>query len=186
MATPRKLKVFRTSTGFHDAYVAAPSRKAALEAWGAEKDLFASGLADLVTDPALAAEALKFPGRVIRRSRGSLAEQLAALPQTKPARPPDKVAPPSPRKAKAPSPRKAKPKPRPSRARLDEVEAAVRQFEAEAEAEMSALRDREAELQRQKQALAKRQAVKADKLDQQLTKAREQYERALSKWRSDA
>ena len=25
---PRKLKVFRTSTGFHDAYVAAPSRKA--------------------------------------------------------------------------------------------------------------------------------------------------------------
>ena len=25
---PRKLKVFRTPTGFHDAYVAAPSRKA--------------------------------------------------------------------------------------------------------------------------------------------------------------
>jgi hypothetical protein len=29
---PRKLKVFRTPIGFHDAYVAAPSRKAALEA----------------------------------------------------------------------------------------------------------------------------------------------------------
>jgi hypothetical protein len=32
---PRKQKVFRTSTGFHDAYVAAPSRKKALEAWSA-------------------------------------------------------------------------------------------------------------------------------------------------------
>ncbi len=32
----RKLKVFRTPAGFHDAYVAAPSRKAALAAWGAD------------------------------------------------------------------------------------------------------------------------------------------------------
>lgn len=30
----RPLKVFRTAIGFHDAYVAATSRKAALEAWG--------------------------------------------------------------------------------------------------------------------------------------------------------
>ena len=35
MARTGRLKVFRTSIGFHDAYVAAPSRKAALEAWGA-------------------------------------------------------------------------------------------------------------------------------------------------------
>jgi hypothetical protein len=28
-----KLKVFRTPIGFHDAYVAAPSKKAALAAW---------------------------------------------------------------------------------------------------------------------------------------------------------
>ena len=45
-----KLKVFRTPTGFHDAYVAAPSRKAALAAWGAEADLFARGTAEEVTD----------------------------------------------------------------------------------------------------------------------------------------
>lgn len=32
----RKLKVYRTPIGFHDAYVAAPSQKAALEAWGVE------------------------------------------------------------------------------------------------------------------------------------------------------
>ena len=44
----RRLKVFRTAIGFHDAYVAAPSRKAALEAWGTDKDLFARGVARLL------------------------------------------------------------------------------------------------------------------------------------------
>jgi hypothetical protein len=67
---PRQLKVFRTSTGFHDAYVAAPSQKAALEAWGADANLFARGVAEQVTDAALMAEPLKHPGEVIRVSRG--------------------------------------------------------------------------------------------------------------------
>lgn len=47
------LKVFRTPAGFHDAYVAAPSQKAALKAWGSEADLFARGIAEKVTDPKL-------------------------------------------------------------------------------------------------------------------------------------
>ena len=46
----RALKVFRTAAGFHDAYVAAPSRKAALEAWGADVDLFARGIAEHPAD----------------------------------------------------------------------------------------------------------------------------------------
>ena len=50
---PRKLKVFRTSAGFDDAYVAAPSRKAALAAWGADADLFARGVAEEVSDTTL-------------------------------------------------------------------------------------------------------------------------------------
>ena len=66
---PRKLKVFRTPIGFHDAYVAAPSRKAALEAWGAGGNLFARGTAEEVTDPKLTAEPLRHPGEVIRVSR---------------------------------------------------------------------------------------------------------------------
>lgn len=76
----RALKVFRTAAGFDDAYVAAPSRAAALRAWGAERDLFARGVAEEVTDPALMKEPLMRPGEVIRRSRGTAAEQLAALP----------------------------------------------------------------------------------------------------------
>jgi len=42
----KKLKVFRAVSGFHDAYVAAPSRAAALQAWGATTDLFVRGAAD--------------------------------------------------------------------------------------------------------------------------------------------
>jgi hypothetical protein len=37
MPRAAKLKVFRTPIGFHDAYVAAPSQKAALEAWEATR-----------------------------------------------------------------------------------------------------------------------------------------------------
>ena len=62
----RALKVYRTPIGFHDAYVAAPSRKAALEAWGSDHDLFATGAAELVTDPELTREPLEKPGSVIR------------------------------------------------------------------------------------------------------------------------
>ena len=63
----QKLKVFRTPIGFHDAYVAAPSRKAALEAWGADSNIFAQGIAEEVTDPKLMEEPLADPGKVIRR-----------------------------------------------------------------------------------------------------------------------
>jgi hypothetical protein len=76
---PRRLKVFRTPTGFHDAYVAAPSRKAALEAWGATSDLFARGAAEEITDQRLMAEPLAHPGEVIHVSRGVVAAELLAL-----------------------------------------------------------------------------------------------------------
>ncbi len=42
---PRKLKVYQTSQGFYDLAVAAPSMKAALEAWGAGSNLFHQGFA---------------------------------------------------------------------------------------------------------------------------------------------
>jgi hypothetical protein len=75
---PTKLKVYRTAIGFYDAYVAAPSQKAALEAWGSEHNLFARGVAELVTDPALTKVPLASPGEVVKRLRGSAAEQIAA------------------------------------------------------------------------------------------------------------
>ena len=39
----RKLKTYQTSLGFFDLVIAAPSMKAALEAWGADSNLFHQG-----------------------------------------------------------------------------------------------------------------------------------------------
>ena len=75
---PRALKVFRAAVGFFDAVVAAPSRRAALEAWGARGDLFALGEAEEVNDLALREEALARPGEVIRIPRGDHAALVAA------------------------------------------------------------------------------------------------------------
>jgi hypothetical protein len=41
----KKLKTYETSLGFFDLAIAAPSMKAALEAWGADNNLFHQGAA---------------------------------------------------------------------------------------------------------------------------------------------
>ena len=46
----RKLKTYQTSLGFFDQAIAAPSMKAALEAWGADSNLFHQGVAEEADD----------------------------------------------------------------------------------------------------------------------------------------
>ena len=67
----RKLKTYQTSLGFFDLAIAAPSMKAALEAWGADSNLFHQGAAKESDDPDVVAAALKKPGVVLRRPVGS-------------------------------------------------------------------------------------------------------------------
>jgi hypothetical protein len=67
----RKLKVFQTSIGFYDLAISAPSMKAALEAWGADSNLFHQGVAKESDDPDVIAAAMKKPGVVLRRPVGS-------------------------------------------------------------------------------------------------------------------
>jgi len=67
----RKLKVFRAHFGFYDMIVAAPSQKAALEAWGAGANEFHQGFAAETEDPALVAAALEKPGIVLKRQFGT-------------------------------------------------------------------------------------------------------------------
>lgn len=81
----RQLKVFSTPAGFVNAVVAAPSQKAALEAWGIRENVFASGRASVVTDPELVARALETPGRIVRVPIGS---DEAILQGAKPPPPP--------------------------------------------------------------------------------------------------
>ena len=68
---PRKLKVYQTSQGFYDLAIAAPSMKAALEAWGANNNLFHQGFAKESNDSKVIAVAMERPGIVLRRPVGS-------------------------------------------------------------------------------------------------------------------
>jgi hypothetical protein len=170
-----KLKVFRMAVGFHDAYVAAPSQKAAAAAWGTDVAVFARGEAELVTDPELTEEPLASPGKVVKRLRGTAAEQIAALG-------PDE-APEAPRKTQAATKPAAKPKPRPSRAALDEAEAALAGAVASQAAARQELAKREAALARERAALEKKQREEKERLQARLGKADAAYREALRRWR---
>jgi colicin import membrane protein len=68
----RKLKTFQTSVGFYDLAIAAPSMKAALQAWGA-------GIAKGTDDPAVVAETMSKPGVVLFRKFHSHTRFLEAM-----------------------------------------------------------------------------------------------------------
>ena len=68
---PRKLKTYQTSLGFYDLAIAAPSMKAALEAWGAGGNLFHQGAARETDDPNVVAATMAKPGVVLKRPVGS-------------------------------------------------------------------------------------------------------------------
>ena len=67
----RKLKTYQTSLGFFDQAIAAPSMKAALEAWGADSNLFHQGAAKESDDPDVVAATMAKPGVVLKRPVGS-------------------------------------------------------------------------------------------------------------------
>jgi len=177
---PRKLKVFRTSTGFHDAYVAAPSRKAALAAWGSEADLFARGVAEEVTDPAFMTEPLARPGEVIRLSRGDLAKQLKALgPRPKKAKAAEPEA--SPKEQGKPR-KQAKPKPPPKRDKIDAAEAALGDAQRRHADEAVRLERQREAIDRQIETLRASQAKELARLERKRDEARAAYRDALEKW----
>jgi hypothetical protein len=67
----KKLKTYQTSLGFFDQAIAAPSMKAALEAWGADSNLFHQGAAKESDDPDVIAATMAKPGVVLRRPVGT-------------------------------------------------------------------------------------------------------------------
>jgi hypothetical protein len=67
----RKLKTYQTSLGFFDLAIAAPSMKAALEAWGADSNLFHQGAAKESKDPDVIAATMAKPGVILRRPVGT-------------------------------------------------------------------------------------------------------------------
>ena len=158
-------------TGFHDAYVAAPSRAAALRAWGAMTDLFAMDAAEQVTDPKLMAEPLARPGEVIKRKRGSDEEHLAAAGTGS--------------KAKAKASSAPKGKPRPSRANLKNAEKRLETAEADRADESDAFEREKAGFSKREDAARRAFDRKRSKLEAARQTKNKAYEEALAKWRSD-
>jgi hypothetical protein len=178
MPASRTLKVFRISAGFEDAYIAASSQKAALEAWGAKRNLFAQGAAEHVTDPDLVKAALAHPGEVLRVPRGTTAEHLAAAGTT--ARRATPVnGPEEPGKAPA---KPKKPRPRPKREKLDAARARLEQRRRDLRAQDNELAE---EIDRLKARLAKQRKQNATELaalEQQVEKEERRFRKALATW----
>ena len=190
------MKVYRTPIGFHDAYVAASSQKAALQAWGSDADLFARGVAEVVDDPALTAEPLANPGKVIRMLRGTADEQLAAAKV--PDRPMERA---SETVDEAPSPKSRsrntrpepgrrqpvkKPKPpRPDRHALDAAEKAIEDARAKHDAEDDDWRRRRDELERERRRLDREQGDERERLARAVEQTRDSYDRAVRLWRAE-
>ncbi|MCW6530682.1 hypothetical protein NED98_10525 [Sphingomonas sp. MMSM20] len=191
MPQQQKLRVYRTAIGFHDAYVAAPSQKAALKAWGSDADLFARGVAERVEDPDLMREPLEHPGKIVRRLRGSVTEQLAALPKSppSPARRPQKEAPRprAQRKANVTSAKPAKPekppKLKPDASALRAAEQRLEAAEAQHASAREALARRQAEIDRERRGLEKQHDAERRKLEREVARARSAYDRAIRAWR---
>ena len=169
MAKPRrqKLKVFRTPIGFHDAYVAAPSRKAALAAWGSGTDLFSAGIAEEATDDAPGTKAaLAEPGEVVRVARTAGKDG------------------PSPRRSSESGRgrKQAKPRPKPSRAQLDKAEASLAQVEQRQAAERAGLAKEEEKMAKRRRALEEKHRKARAAAEAKRDAAKERYRAAMADW----
>jgi hypothetical protein len=180
----RKLKTYQTSVGFFDLAIAAPSMKAALEAWGATTNLFHQGFARETDDPAIVAATFAKPGVVLRRPVGSdgTFSERAGLPKELPV---DKV------KERTGEPR-ATTREAPARKVDDEAaREATRAFEQERQRRDRERRKEEAareqERQRREQAIAKAETALAEaKRDHEAQVAEIERERAALERRSQA
>ncbi|HWV13445.1 MAG TPA: hypothetical protein VN110_09140 [Sphingobium sp.] len=181
----RTLKVYRTPIGFHDAYVAASSQKAALKAWGTDTNLFARGTAEQVTQADLVREPLAHPGAVIKRPRGSEAEHLASIAKS---RQPQARKEPLGKTSNAKKPQAkalAAPRvPRPSRDALNAAEEAVVRQATDAKAELKLLEEKQAQLRAEIEQLRKMQRQEAGLLDRRAETERHKYDAALERWRA--
>jgi colicin import membrane protein len=169
---PLRLKTYVTTSGFFELAVAAPSMKAALEIWGAGRDLFQRGYAQETSDPAIVKAALAKPGVVLQRGVGAsgVFTEHAELPDVstwdRPAKSVKAPRAPAPRKTEAAEP-KAEPAAQRTAAQLYEAAQKKREREA-ARIEASQRKARE------------RQEREIEKAEAALIAAREAHQERVS------
>jgi colicin import membrane protein len=175
---PRKLKTFITNLGFFELAIAAPSMKAALEAWGMGANAFKQGFAQETDDPKIVAATMANPGTVLKRPVGteSVFTENAALPTLSNVLSKDGARPSQPAKRAAKS---AKPK-KVTRKENGHDRAAVISFEkakAKREQKRAAKEAREDAQPEKDQARTERAVAKAQAA---LDAAKERHEAALA------
>ena len=193
---PPRLKVFQAHLGFFDTVVAAPSRAAALKAWGSRQDLFRDGQAKPASDADAITAALAKPGIVLRRPIGTggpfsenpglpqVPKAPKKAPEKKPAQKPSSVA--SKGKAARPSERAARtrqepaPPPPPDRSALDAAEKAIADLKQEQERVLAGLAKRKAALDEEELRTRNAFHARRKRADEQLAKARKEYVEKLS------
>jgi len=180
----RKLKTYQTSLGFFDLAIAAPSMKAALQAWGSDTNLFHQGFAKETDDPAIVAATLAKPGVVLRRPVGSdgTFSERAELPKELPI---DKV------KERTAKPRAKTREPRAQKVDDKAAREAALAFEKERKRRDSERRKEEAarekERKRREQAIAKAEtALEEAKRDHEIKVEEIKRDRAALERRSQA
>jgi hypothetical protein len=188
----RRLKVYTTRIGINDWAVAVPSQKEALKAWDVRENLFASGAARVVDDPAVIVAALKTPGVPVAvpvHAKAHVAEaksNVVHLHERRAARAPVETKKPvvaerrpeakklEPKKAE----RRAPPPPPPDRSRLDTAEQELREFDIEIKVRRKELARRKQELEREMESFETDTDTRRRRLERQVERAREAYERA--------
>jgi hypothetical protein len=168
----RKLKTYQTSLGFFEQAIAAPSMKAALEAWGADSNLFHQGAAKESTDRDFIAATMAKPSVVLKRpvrTNGAFGVH-AALPKN----------------LNQDGPKKSAPKPAGSKATKSSVRPDKAADRKAAQAYERQRREREKareEVARQKESDRRQKAV--DKAQTTLDKAEDEHNRRARTLRAE-
>jgi hypothetical protein len=176
----RKLKTYITNLGFFELALAAPSMKAALEAWGIGHTAFQNGFARQTEDPKIVAATMAKPGVVLRRpvgTKGAFAEN-AELPRQLWKTESPKLHPAKPRKKTQPRPDATvkladRKKGKAEHAAIVSFEKAkaLREREREKEASRQAAREKNERAQRKRA---------AEKAEAALARAQERHDDALA------
>jgi hypothetical protein len=161
-----RLKTFQAHLGFFDTVVAAPSQKAALQAWGSRQNLFRDGTAKQVSDPDAVAAALAHPGVVLKRlagSNGPFSEQ-PPLPKTTGMR--------------GTEPRRKNP---PDRSKLDAAERALAQMRRERETMRAEFEQREMSLRTEQRKRERDAQTRQDELERELAAQRKHFRKTVKR-----
>lgn len=179
----RKLKTYITNLGFFELALAAPSMKAALDAWGMGHNAFHQGFAKETHDPKIVAAAMARPGVVLRRpvgTKGAFAENAALPKQLWSVTPPKPEPAKAKTKPKAQKPKAHKPKKPKSKKEEKADRAAILSFEkAKARRDRARQQQEAREEAKQERERAQRQRG-TEKAEAALARAKQRHDDAMA------